>query len=80
MLLEVTHKIGGRGGGRGFDRERGGEGEATTPSRDGAPVFKIYKVRNFHCLVLLLVHSTFYCHCLFHHLIKELNTFKKSEC
>ena len=47
MLLEVTHKIGGRGGGRGFDRERGGEGEATTPSRDGAPVFKIYKVRTF---------------------------------
>ena len=53
MLLENTNKIGGRGG-RGFDRERGGEGEATTPSRDGAPVFKIYKVRIFHCLVLLL--------------------------
>ena len=32
---------GGRGGGRGF--ERGGEEKATTPSRDGAPVFKIYK-------------------------------------
>ena len=58
MLLENTNKIGGRGG-RGFDRERGGEGEATTPSRDGAPVFKIYKVRMFHCLVLLLEHSTF---------------------
>ena len=51
MLLENTHKIGGRGGGRGFDRERGGEGEATTPSRDGAPVFKIYKVEIYHFLL-----------------------------
>ena len=65
MLLENTHKIGGRRGGRGFDRERGGEGEATTPSRDGAPVFKIYKVRMFHCLVLLLEHSTSHYYCPF---------------
>ena len=57
MLLENTNKIGGRGG-RGFDRERGGEGEATTPSRDGAPVFKIYKVRTFFGLVLFSDHST----------------------
>ena len=64
MLLENTHKIGGRGG-RGFDRERGGEGEATTPSRDGAPVFKIYKVRTFFCLVLLLEHSTSHYYCPF---------------
>ena len=57
MLLENTNKIGGRGG-RGFDRERGGEGEATTPSRDGAPVFKIYKVRIFHCNVC----NVWYCY------------------
>ena len=65
MLLENTHKIGGRGGGRGFDRERGGEGEATTPSRDGAPVFKIYKVKTLQCLVLLLERSTYHYHCPF---------------
>ena len=72
MLLEVTDKIGGRVGGRGCDRERGGEGEATTPSRDGAPVFKIYKVRTFHCLVLLSEHSAFIIIVpLYNHLIKE---------